>query len=113
MTGLKILAITPFLGSGFIVALSSVSELEFVQYGALGLCGLVVWFLCKYLARLTQQHEVERKELVESLKQVTDMLFKVVEKNIRSRDSLAEALSNVKCLQDDYRLRRDVQEDGG
>jgi len=47
---------------------------EWMQFGALGLCGFMVFFLCSYLKAKEQSHSEERKELARYLSRLCTLL---------------------------------------
>jgi len=49
-------------------------ESSVIQYGALGLCGFMVWFLCGYIKRKEEIHAEERKETAKYLSRVATLL---------------------------------------
>ncbi len=107
MTGLKLLALTPICGAGLLAAVEPVTQTPMVQYGALGLCAIVVMFLCNYLKSLTAQHKEERAELVRSLKEKDTELLKTIQQNIDAYNRLSQLLRDRPCLMKDLRLDRE------
>ena len=103
MTGLKFLAVTPFFSTGFIVAIGG--ESEYIQFGALGLCALVVVFLCRYLSELTETHRKERKELIDAIKSRESEFIIIIKENIKADNRLAEVLEDRPCLIGDQRIK--------
>jgi len=76
-----------------------------VQYGALGLAGMVVYYQCQYLKDLTKQHREERKELIESLKNDDSKNRELLTQNIKAYNRLTDILSDRPCLHQDKMLR--------
>lgn len=107
MTGLKVLALSPIFGAGFLAASDPVTQHPFIQYGALGLCAVVVMFLCNYLKTLTTQHKEERHELVQGLREKDNELLKTIQQNIEAYNRLSQLLRGRPCLMNDERLERD------
>jgi hypothetical protein len=107
MTGLKILALTPFCGAGIIAAVEPVTQSPYVEYGALGLCAVVVMFLCNYLKSLTAQHREERAELVQGLQTKDGELAKLTQQNTEAYNRLSQLLRDRPCLMKDSRIGQD------
>jgi hypothetical protein len=97
-----ILSVIAFFDTTFLLAVGG--ESEFVQYGALGLLGIVVLFLCKHLSSLTEQHTLERKELVVALAKRESDFIDMIKQDVVSRDRLSEALEDRPCLLGDQRI---------
>ena len=47
---------------------------SYVQYGALGLCGFMVWFLCDHIKTKEKLHHEERKENAKYLNRIAKLL---------------------------------------
>ena len=103
MTGIKVLALTPIIGAGFISAMAnSAPEIE---WGAFSLCALVVVFLCSYLKNLTAEHRAERKDLVDSLQKKDAEIVRLIEQNTHAYNRLAQLLGDRPCLYRDARIQ--------
>ena len=63
-----------------------------LQYGALGLCGLMVCFLISHIK--AQAKVIEKKD---------NKLIELLEKDIESRNNLSECLKDRPCLSNDSR----------
>jgi len=107
MIELKILALIPFCGATIISLLAAAPgmETEFVQYGALGLCAIVVIFLCNHLKAITIQQKDERKQLVAELQKKNEELKKLVEANTSAFEEFAELLGDRPCIAHDARTK--------
>lgn len=83
-----------------VFSIAAVSNIEpgpfpdWLQYGAFGLCCLMVLYLLWYLTEMG-------KIIREKDKNFIDLL----EKDIKSRTRLTQALEDRPCLQDDQRLK--------
>jgi hypothetical protein len=105
MIGLKMLSLTPFFGATLITALVPAEpQAEFIQYGALGLCAIVVIFLCNHLKGMVVQHKEERKSLINDLKCKDEKLLNLTKQSIEAYDRLAQLLSDRPCLFKDKRI---------
>jgi len=49
---------------------------SYVQYGALGLCGFMVWFLCDHIKTKERIYSEERKEIAKYLNRIAKELGK-------------------------------------
>lgn len=115
MTGLKILALTPFFGAGFIASLDPTTN-SFVEYGALGICGFSVLMLFRQLSEIravhkserenlvkalddqNEVHKVERAELVKALESLNNKVVDMVERSIRADEKFTQAMNDRPCL---------------
>jgi hypothetical protein len=115
MTGLKILALTPFFMTGLLANLDTATN-SFVEYGALGICAFSVVMLFRQLSEIravhkeerenlvlalkeqNDVHKIERDELVKSLEALNDKVILLLEKSIRTDEQFTQALNNRPCL---------------
>jgi hypothetical protein len=67
---------------------------DWIQYGAFGLCCVMVMYLLYYINKMGEVIREKDQKYIELL-----------EKDIRSRDRLSEALEDKPCLQGDQRLK--------
>lgn len=96
MTGLKFFAPMPFGITAFMTMLSETGvKPDFLQYGALGLCAIIVIFLCHHITQLT--NKLDRKDQV---------LGEMFQKNIIANERLTEALGDRPCLKNDHRIEQ-------
>lgn len=105
MTGLKVLALAPIFGAAAIATAGQSAQSPVVEYGALGLCGAVVMFLCNYLKGLTKQHREERAELVTSMQTKDKQLAELTKLNTAAYNRLADLLEDRPCLCKDQRIK--------
>jgi len=114
MTGLKILALTPFFMTGFIANIDPTNT--FVEYGALGICGFAVLMLFRQLTDMravhkserenfaralydqNEVHKTERAELVKTLELLNNKVVDIVEKSIRADEKFTQAMNDRPCL---------------
>ena len=89
---LEILSLTPCL-LAMVVTATSTTEAPYLQYGALGLCALIVMFLCKYIFHMSNL-----------LSKASDKLEKLTLKNTDAYDRLTEVLKDRPCIMKDRRL---------
>lgn len=105
---LKVLSVMPFLlGAGIFAQGQFVPAHPYVQYGALGLCAIVVIFLCKHLTCITTEHRQERKALVLQLKSGESDKVDLLTKLIAAQNRIAQALEDRPCLRGDQRINED------
>ena len=115
MTGLKILALTPFFMTGLISTLDPTTN-AFVEYGALGICGFSVLMLFRQLSDIRAVHKserenlvealrlqnesnkLEREELVQDLKALNVKVLDLLEKSIRADERFTQVLNDRPCL---------------
>jgi hypothetical protein len=123
MTGLKLLALTPFFVTGVLGTIDPIAN-PFMEYGALGICGLSVLLLFRQLSEIrtahkaerdaimvslqkqAEEHKKEREALVEGLKILNDRFIAIIEKNIVANENLADTLRERPCLKPDSRIDR-------
>lgn len=98
MLTLKVLTITPFLTTMFILADSTSSSKSFLDYGALGLCAICILFLCGFVKQLIDK--IDKKDL---------QLNEHYVQNTRAFDRLADLLEDRPCLMKDKRIREQVK----
>ncbi len=72
---------------------------SYLQYGALGLCAIVVIFLCGHIRVLTDK--IDRKDRV---------LGELYEKNTKAYSRLADLLEDRPCLMKDKRIKDEAEE---
>ena len=90
--------------------IEKITNVPFVQYGALGLCGFMVYFLCKHISKMHADHKAERKTLMD---QVLNISIKAVEiqstlvNEIRNKPCILEGDVYQKTLED---IRESVEE---
>jgi len=93
--GLKILATTPFGLTAIINMLANTGDKpDYLQYGALGLCAVVVMFLCGFI-----------KQLIDKLDRKDQVMGEQFEKNTKAYDRLADLLEDRPCLLKDKRIK--------
>jgi hypothetical protein len=115
MTGLKILALTPFIMTGVISSIDPITN-PFVEYGALGICGFSVLMLFRQLSDMrmvhkserenlvnalyeqNEIHKAERAELVRSLEALNEKVISILEKSIRTDEKFTQAMNDRPCL---------------
>ena len=92
--------------AAFAAVASSTSAIDnpYIQYGALGLCAIMVIFQCKRLSSMSKEHREERKELVASIEKRDERLADVTERCIQSYNRLADVLNDRPCLHRDRRI---------
>ena len=89
---LKFLSLTPVLLAMAVTATAN-TEAPYLQYGALGLCALIVMFLCKYI-----YHQSDL------LSRHNDKLEKLTQKNSEAYDRLTDVLKDRPCIMNDRRV---------
>ena len=92
MTPIYFLGLTP-IGAAAVVIATTDSELPFLQYGALGVCFVMVLFLCKYIWHLS-----------DILTKQTERAEKVIDKNTESNNKLIDCLKDRPCIMGDRRM---------
>ena len=97
---IKAIAFSALSLSGVTLATSEFDAPPFVQYGALGLAFMVVYFLCMFLRDTLKIHKEERKELVDSLREDIEKRDKIVAENTAAFNRLSIVLQNKPCLKD-------------
>lgn len=102
---IKILSLAAVGLSGITMASTDMAAPAVVQYGALGLCGSVVFFLCRYLLVMTELNQKERLRMVESLEKKDSRNEALLEKNTMAYNRLADLLSDRPCLYGDTRSK--------
>lgn len=82
-----------------------------LQFGALGLCGYMVWRLHAQQQMLLDLHKAERDDLLAALKRKDDLLDRRGEEvsalsrqNIAAYHRLADLLQDRPCLHEDHRI---------
>jgi len=85
---------------------------SFLQFGALGLCGYMVWRLHGQQQALFQSHRQEREELLAAVREKDRVLDKrneelsaLCRQNIAAYHRLADLLKDRPCLCEDHRIR--------
>lgn len=63
-------AVTCFLGD----IAPEVPPAGYIQYGALGLCGFMVYFLCNHIKEVHKNYSEERKEVAKQLSRIAVLL---------------------------------------
>jgi len=91
---LLVLSLTPILGAGFIAAIDETAKAPEIEYGALGLCAVIVLFLCRHIGQLSTELKETRTENSELLKD-----------NNRAMNRIAEMLFDRPCLMKDHRIK--------
>lgn len=94
MTGLKILALAPFGITVPILASSPNPSPGYLQYGALGLCAIIVVFLCGFI-----------RQLIDKLDRKDQTLADLYKKNTDAFNRLADLLEDRPCLNNDHRIK--------
>lgn len=95
MTGLKVLAATPFGLTAVINMLADTGEKpDFLQYGALGLCAIIVIFLCGFI-----------RQLIDKLDRKDKVMGELYEANTRAYNRFADVLEDRPCLAKDKRIK--------
>ena len=89
--------LTAVLGAMIAVAGTSSTGSGYLEYGALGLCGAMVYFLCRHLSDQMDGHRKEREHLQGQLTENT-------KKAIQAYDRLAKCLDDRPCLMKDKRI---------
>jgi len=97
----KVVGVASVVVCGAASLANEISLPPFIQYGALGLAGFLIYKQCGYLEKITEQHVIERKELVASLKADVEKRDEIVEKNTAAFDKVADALNKKPCLKDE------------
>ncbi|MDD5328044.1 MAG: hypothetical protein PHY02_09585 [Phycisphaerae bacterium] len=88
---LEILSLTPCILA--IMVTTTAGEAPYLQYGALGLCAMIVYFLCKYIYHLSGL-----------LSKDSEKLEQLTEKNTKAYDRLTDVLKDRPCIMKDSRL---------
>lgn len=96
MRPVEILAAIPFVGSFF--ATMNPSPDAYIQYGALGLCGVAVVGLFKFLHKIIELQQQEREELSKRFEQERDDL---VREHRQEREELTESIRREQKLKDE------------
>jgi len=85
-----------------------------LQFGALGLCGYMVWRLHAQQQGLIDSHKVEQDELIAVIRKKdalldrrTEELAALSRQNIAAYHRLADLLEDRPCLQKDHRIQSD------
>ncbi len=79
-----IFSLTPF---GLVAAIGSAADNTGLEYGALGLCAIIVFFLCNHIKYLTKKLEL------------------LSEGNTKAYNRLADMLDDRPCLMKDRRIK--------
>ena len=90
MTGIKILSTIPFIITATVANTGDAK----LQYGALGLCAMIVVWLCAYINKLSDK--LDKKDAV---------LGDLYAKNTEAYNRLAQVLEDRPCLQGDQRVK--------
>lgn len=90
-----ILTLTPFAAAIFLCATDKNNVLD---YGALGLCAIIVLFLCAHIKSLTEK--LDRKDKV---------LGELYERNTAAYQRLANLLEDRPCLMRDKRIQQPLE----
>ena len=62
------------VGSAALAITSATGNLPVVEYGALGMCGFMVYFLCKHITALHKDHQEERTQFTEAITELSTEL---------------------------------------
>lgn len=82
MTDYVLMLIYSLTPLGLVAIMSATNSNISVEYGALGLCGAMVYFLCKHIKHLTKKYE------------------KLIEDNTTAYNRLTNILSGCPCSTD-------------
>jgi len=93
MIELKLLGLTPF-GCAMFLAATEPGGPAYLQYGALGLCAMVVLFLCIFI-----------RDLITKLDRKDQVLADLQQKSIEAYARLADMLEDRPCLKNDKRIK--------
>ena len=87
-----------------------------LQFGALGLCGYMIWRLHAQQQALIELHKAERDELLAAIRRKDDLLDRRNEslaalsrQNIAAYHRLADLLEDRPCLHQDHRIQDEPQ----
>ena len=96
MTWMKLIGTMPFLLTGAISAVNQTGagENSYLEYGALGLCAVMVLYQCAMISDL-------RKELSKTV----DKYNEAYNKNTESTRQLCDLLQDRPCLMKDHRSK--------
>lgn len=94
MMMMYILSLTP-IGAAAVVVATTNAEMPYLQYGALGICFVMVLFLCKYIWHLS-----------ELLTEQSKRTEQVIEKNTESNNNLVSCLKDRPCIMGDNRINK-------
>jgi hypothetical protein len=86
-----ILAIAPF---GCVAIIAAAEGNSYLQYGALGLCSVIVVFLCKHIIQLTDKLDKKDKNFID-----------LCERNTTAYHRLTSLLEDRPCLMNDKRIK--------
>jgi hypothetical protein len=118
----KLFALMPFGVLGILSAVEPYTY-NFVEYGALGICGVAVVMLFRQLSEMRQVHKSERENLVLALERLScdhkkeradlvlalrvlnDRFAEIIEKNVAVNDRFTEAMHDRPCLLKDSRIQ--------
>lgn len=76
-----------------------------LQFGAFGLCALMMYGVWDIL----KQHRLERKELVQSLKEKEEENKKLTQQAFKAFNDISAALKDHKCVAGDSRIKVNEQ----
>lgn len=96
-----------FYGLGAVVsAMIAVIDPEaspIIQFGALGLCGFMVYFLCNHIKQMHKDHSKERQKLIE---ETQDIAIKAIE----CYSMLTNELKQRMCLVKKHHLEKELSD---
>lgn len=106
------LAFPPFIFTGLLSLLGSATSVPFskeivdsvLQFGALGLCGYMVFCNIRYQNSLIDQHRIEREKLVASLERTANTYERLLERTVTMMNRITDTLDDRPCLHKDPRL---------
>jgi hypothetical protein len=78
-----------------------------IQFGALGLCGYMVYCNIRYQNTLMNQYHKERENLVATIEKATKMYETLLERVLNSLNRVSDALDDRPCLRKDSRLKQE------
>jgi len=93
MIMMYVLSLTPIGAAAVVIATANSPEAPYLQYGALGICFIMVLFLCKYIWHLS-----------DLLSKQSDRNEKVIERNTKSNNDLVDCLKDRPCIMGDKRM---------
>lgn len=97
LTGLSLAAIGL---SGTAILAEEIGLPKITEGGALTLAGFLVYWVCREYVAMRKEYKEERKELVESLKAMSDQNRKLVVKNTEVCEGLIRTFTKCPCAVD-------------
>lgn len=87
--------------AGVSIAASSI-DVPVVEYGALGLCGYMVFFLCRYVKECHKDHKAEREQALRDFaterNKCMDRMDQITDKQVEAYEKISTELRMRECL---------------